>query len=189
MSRFLIVIFYLISFFIGGYAQASQQWLLLAEKSNLDFTLSSTLHEVNGNSQKVTGILEQNFSSLRGFVDVDVLGLTTHNPARDRDMYRMFDSSIFPEIHFVFNDTDFTRILKYHDGDIKFSGLMTIHNISHQLSFVSKGHMQGDMLVCEGNMLIHLKEYSLKPPSVLWFIHVKDEVLVKYHMVFIKKEG
>jgi len=187
MLKFFRIILCLFSIFIGGHAQASQQWHLESEKSRLDFFVRSTLHDFNGSARRLSGILEQNLNSAKGFVDVDVAGLTTYEPDRDKNMYQMFDASLFPRIHFVFKDTDLTKIMDHHEGEVNFTGNMTMHGISHTLTLISKGHMEENTLICEGQMHIHLKDYGLKPPSILGFIRVADEIVVRYNIVFINK--
>jgi len=185
MSRYLKIIFYILPVFIGGYAQASGQWHVVSEKSRLDFMCKSTLHDFNGTARKLSGSFEQNQNIAKGFVDVDIAGLTTDEPERDKNMYQMFDATLYPQIHFVFKDTDISKIIENQEGDIKFTGIMTMHNISHPVTLISKGHMKGDTLTCEGQMLIHLKDYGLKPPSILGLIHVSDEVTVQYNIIFM----
>ena len=174
MIRFLKVVLYLIFVMTCGYAQAAGQWQLVSEKSRLDFMGKTTLHNFNGSARKLSGTMEQNLNLARGFIDVDVAGLTTEEPDRDQKMYQMFNVNLSPQIHFVFNDTDITGVLKDHDGEIQFAGVMTIHNVSRPVTLISKGHMQEDTLMCEGQMRVHLKEYGLKPPSVLGIIRVRD---------------
>jgi polyisoprenoid-binding protein YceI len=157
----------------------------VSEKSRLDFMCKSTLHDFNGTARKLSGSFEQNQNIAKGFVDVDIAGLTTDEPERDKNMYQMFDASLYPQIHFVFNDTDMTKILDHHDGEIKFTGIMTIHNISHPVTLISKGHMEENTLICEGQMLVHLKDYGLKAPSILGLIRVDDAVAVQYNIVFM----
>ena len=173
--------------FMGGVAPAAQQWEVSSEKSNVGFIVHATLNEVHGKAQELLGGFDQQLNSIKGFVDVGVASLTTVNKARDNDMYRMFDLSRYAEIRFTFDNTDITNVLNHHDGDITFSGVMTIHNVSHPVTLISKGHMDQNALVCQGQMSIHLKDYDLKPPSLLGFIHVKDEVIVKYTVVFVNK--
>ena len=185
MSSFLKIILFTLFVFGDGYAQASGQWHVVSEKSSLGFMCKSTLHDFNGSARKLSGILERNLNLAKGFVDVDVAGLTTDEPGRDKNMYQMFDATLHPQIHFVFNDTDITKIIENQEGEIKFTGIMTMHNISHPATLISKGHMEGNTLMCEGQMLIHLKDYGLKPPSILGLIHVSDEVTVQYNIVFM----
>jgi len=187
MPRMLKIILCLLPVFVSGLAHASGQWQLISEKSRLDFIGKSTLHDFNGTARKLSGVLEQNTNLAKGFIDVDIKGLTTDEPDRDKNMYQMFDASEYPNIHFVFNDTDITKISDHHDGEIRFTGVMTIHNISHPLTLISKGHIEGDTLMCEGKMRIHLKDYGLKAPSILGFIRVNDEVTVQYSIVFINR--
>ena len=184
LFKFLLYLFFI---FTAGYVQASEQWQLVSEKSRVDFIGKSTLHDFNGTARKLTGIFEKNVNLANGFIDVDVAGLTTDEPERDKNMYQMFDVSRNPQIHYVFTDTDFTDILDHHEGEIKFTGIMTIHNISRPMTLISKGHMIGDTLICEGQMSIHLKDYGLKPPSILGIIRVSDEIAVQYNIVFINK--
>ena len=185
MSRFLKIFLFILFVFGGGYVQASGQWHVVSEKSRLGFMCKSTLHDFNGSARKLSGILEKKLNLAKGFVDVDVASFTTDEPGRDKNMYQMFNASLYPQIHFVFNDTDITKIIENQEGEIKFTGIMTMHNISHPVTLISKGHMEGNTLMCEGQMLIHLKDYGLKPPSILGLIHVSDEVAVQYNIGFM----
>ncbi len=187
MFRFLKIALCLLSVLTGGYAQADQQWQVLPEKSRVGFIVHSTLHEVNGKARKLSGGFEQKGNLAKGAIDVDVAGLTTANKARDKNMYRMFDVSRYAKVHFNFDNTDITNVLDRHEGEIRFSGVMTIHNISHPMTILSKEHREGSAFVCEGRLLIHLKDYALKPPSILGLIRVRDEVQVEYSIVFVNK--
>ncbi len=187
MRQFFEIALCILVVFMGGVAQADQQWQINLKKSNVGFLLHSTLHEVNGQARELSGGFEQQLNSIKGLVDVGVAGLTTDNKARDNNMYQMFDLSRYANIRFTFDNTDIANVLNHQDGDIIFSGTMTIHNISHPVTLLSKGHMDQNSLVCQGRMLIHLKDYGLKPPSVLGIIRVRDEVIVQYTIVFVTK--
>jgi len=178
---------FLFLIFVAGYAQASQQWQIVPEKSKVDFICKSTLHDFNGTARKLIGNFEQDLNIAKGFIDVDVASLTTDEPQRDKNMYQMFDATQYPQIHFTFKDTDLTDVVDHHDGQIKFTGVLTIHNISHPVTLISKGHMLEDTLMCEGQVSIHLKDFDLKPPSILGLIRVSDEVAVRYNIVFINR--
>jgi polyisoprenoid-binding protein YceI len=171
----------------AGFARAGEEWRLLPEKSKLEFMARSTFHDFNGNAQGLSGIIEQGMNSAKGFVYVEVAGLTTDDAQRDKNMYHMFDISLSPRIYFIFKDTDMSEVLDHHDGQITFKGVMTIRHLSHSMTLISKGHKEGNMLVCEGHMSIHLKDYGLKPPSILGLIRVNDEVAVWYKIVFTNK--
>lgn len=171
----------------SGIAQASQTWQVDRQKSNISFIIHSTLHEVNGQEREISGGFVQEQNLIKGVVDVGVNGLSTNNNDRDRNMYKMFNASSFAQIHFAFDHTDILNILDHQDGLIAFLGVMTIHGISHPVTISSRGWMLDKSLVCEGNMRIHLKDYDLKPPSVLGLIRVKDEVFVQFRILFSKK--
>jgi len=173
--------------FMNGPAQASSQWQVSQKKSRVVFILHSTMHEVDGQAPELFGRFEQQENLIKGFVDVGVSGLTTDNEIRDRAMYKMFDASQYAQIHFTFKDVNLANVLEGHEGDVIFSGEMTIHHISHPMSIISTGRMTGNTFICEGQMLISLKDYDLKPPSVLGIIRVKDSVLVQFNIVFSKK--
>ena len=187
MSKFLNIVLFSYFVLISGYVQASQQWQIVPEKCRIDFVGKSTLHDFNGTARKLTGNFEQNSNLANGFVDIDVASLTTNEPDRDKNMYQMFDRALYPQIHFAFNDTDISDVLDHHDGQVKFTGIMTIHNISHPVTLISKGHLIADTFMCEGQVNIHLKDFGLKPPSILGLIRVSDVVAVQYNIVFIRE--
>lgn len=187
MQRFFKIVLFVFFLSNAGMALASQQWQVVPVKSNVSFLAYSTLHEVNGQARQIHGSFGQRQNLIKGFVDVGVAGLTTDNQARDRNMYKMFAASQYTQIHFSFKGTDISEVLEKKDGLITFLGSMTIHHITSPVKILSRGWMLGEALVCEGQTLISLKEYDLKPPSILGIIHVKDEVLVQFRIVFEKK--
>ena len=187
MTRLGILVLSIFLIISASPVYAGQNWKIDLEKSRIDFIGKSTLHDFNGRARELSGVLENDSNFAKGVIDVDVAGLTTNEPERDKNMYQMFDGNKYPQIHFVFNDTDLTKVINHHDGEIKFTGIMTIHHISHPVILISKGHLEENTLVCEGKTSIHLKEYALKPPSIFGIIRVSDEVVVQYKIVFLNR--
>jgi polyisoprenoid-binding protein YceI len=176
----------MIFFSLSGYAQASQAWQVIAQKSSVEFLVHTTLHEVNGRARQLYGSFEQRKNLIKGSINVGVVGLTTNNEARDRNMYKMFDASRYTQVHFSFNNVNIDDVLKRKEGHIIFTGEMTIHHISCPLTVLTRCRMFGKSLACEGKLLVSLKDYDLKPPSILGIIRVNDEVLAQFNIMFLK---
>lgn len=171
---------------MSGFARASEPWQVSAQKSNVGFLVHTTLHEVNGQAHQLYGGFDQRKNMIKGFVNVGVVGLTTGNDARDRNMYRMFNASRYTQIHFSFNNANIDDVLKHQEGHIIFPGRMTIHQITHPMTVLSKCRMAKSSLVCEGKLLVNLKDYGLNPPSLLGIIRVNDVVLAQFKIEFLK---
>ena len=186
MSKIFKIIFCFALLATAAFAQSSQEWQLSPKSSQVNFLIQSTLHQVHGQAREVFGSFEQDQNLIKGFVDVGVLGLTTNDKARDNNMYQMFNASQYAQIHFSFKNTDLARVIEQGDGPIVFLGNMTMHGITKPATILTNSRMDKSTLVCEGRLLINLKDYDLKPPSVLGIIRVKDEVLVEFRLVFSK---
>ena len=170
-----------------GLAQAEERWQVLPEKSKVIFFARTTLHDFNGKAQQLSGGLVGDTNAIKGFVDLQIAGLSTGDPDRDKNMYQMFNMSLFPQIHFAFDHGDITKVLTNQDAEVIFSGVMSMHHTSRQVSLISTGNWQDGVLLFEGTMFVHLKDFGLKPPSILGLIRVSDEVKVQYKIAFIKK--
>ena len=188
MTMFLKIFLFFSLLSIGSSVEAEQNWQVTPLKSSISFLVHSTLHEFNGQAGELFGNFDRQQKMIKGFIDVGVTGLSTNNPDRDKAMYRMFDASQYSQIQFNFEDTDLSQVLDRHIGDVIFNGKLTIHHVTRPVTILSQGSMQDGVLVCEGKMLINLKDYDLKPPSILGLIRVNDEVLVHFRIVFVPKE-
>ena len=187
MMRSIKVVTFVCLMSMGNLSYASQNWQVLADKSKVSFLVQSTLHEVNGQARQLSGGFKEEKGLINGVITIDVAGLKTGNDTRDKNMYKMFDASQYTQIRFNFDGVNIADVLKSRDGQITFLGLMSIHHVTLPVSIISRGWMLGDSLVCEGNFIIHLKDYGLKPPSVMGIIRVKKDVHVEFRMVFTTK--
>jgi len=169
-------------------ALASEQWQIMPEKSSVSFFSRSTFHDFKGQAHELFGNFEKKNDQIRGAVDVGIIGMTTDNDARDKEMYKMFDATSYSQIHFSFNNVSISEVSQRKDGRISFTGNMTIHQISRPVTIISRGWMLGDALICEGEFPVSLKDYNLKPPTILGLIRVNDKVLVKFRILFSQKE-
>ncbi|MEI6438391.1 MAG: YceI family protein [Candidatus Omnitrophota bacterium] len=195
MNRIFKIFLLVVTVLIAPRAMAADVWRLAPEKSTLTFFVRTTLHDVHGKAQTMSGSFAGGASSAgaatagaasAGAVDLAVAGLTTDNKGRDVNMYRMFNEPKYKDIHFAFGSPDLSALAAKGEGTILIPGTMTIHNITHPVTLTATGRLAGGTLTCEGAFDIHLKDYDLHPPTVLMMIRVADLVNVKYAMVFTR---
>jgi polyisoprenoid-binding protein YceI len=186
MKRTVAIMCAVVGIFLCRTVWAAEEWQLVAEKSQVMFLGRSTLHDFTGKARTMSGSFARDGKEARGAVHVDVAGLTTADPGRDKNMYRMFNVAAYKDINFTFDHMDISVIQQGLAQDIILDGVMTMHNVSRPVKLNAQVRMEGSVLVCQGDMEIHLKDYQLRPPSVLLMIRVADQVNVKYTMVFAK---
>ncbi len=117
-------------------------------------------------------------------VEVPVAGMDTGNRSRDGQMREMFQADRFPRIHASVRDVDVDRLReemgKDPEGKAPLDLLLRIRNVERKVRATAGGLKEtGDRVAFALEFPVSLKEYDLKPPSVLGIIRVGDKVFVK----------
>lgn len=145
--------------------QRAASWL------NIKFTGDSTLHGFSGTLQQGDAI-KATFGDRRDRVriTVPVLGLDTDHAARDKRMYKMFESDTFNDIT---GEADYEVVLDESTPDVPLT--MTIHGVSREV-IARRMPATNDTVALEFDL--SLAAFDLKPPSVIGLIRVSDNVHV-----------
>ncbi len=168
----------------------AETYELNTASSEVGFQASSTLHEFQANSRQIQKAQVQfDFQSLKSGafeVSVPVASLDTDNRARNSMMYKMFDTAKYPQI--IWKSQMVKCELFSADGQAvcHAAGFFNIHgkSVFHEMPVRLK--RQGNDLLAEGNIDFTMEEFSLKPPTVLGFIHVNNPIRV-YLKILWKK--
>jgi hypothetical protein len=157
----------------------------------ISFLGTSTLHDFNGNVRcrqfKLTEADGPGGGALlhTSGVEVPVGEMDTGNESRDRQLRNMFRSAEYPVLRGSFKDISpegFRQELgKSPEGKRSFDFLLKIRDIERSVHAVASGFREeGGRVSFVLDFPVSLKEYGLKPPSVLFgAIRVGDRVSVR----------
>lgn len=172
--------------------------LTLQGRCDIHFSGESTLHDFDGNvaCQPFTltsDAVRETGSRLRQpVVTVMVREMNTDNTARDKKMRAMFEEEKYPEIQGLFGDLDPEKILQQWQEQEGARGTLTfdlqIRQVKQRVTATTR-----DLLVTPEQISfvmsfpVSLASFQLKPPSVLGFIKVDDQVHVDVKVFLVQQ--
>ncbi|GAB4362280.1 MAG: hypothetical protein Kow00128_01900 [Deltaproteobacteria bacterium] len=114
-------------------------------------------------------------------VEIPVAGMDTGNGSRDEQMRKMFDADRFPRIRGIARDVDIEAVRKAaRGGTAELDLLLRIREVERPVRAAVTGlREEGNTVRFDLSFPVSRKEFGLKAPSVLFFIRVKDKVLVR----------
>ncbi|MGE5284861.1 MAG: YceI family protein [Actinomycetota bacterium] len=154
------------------------------------FLVSATFHDVSGSARCLPfeAVLARDAAGRRVIptveVDVPVAAMATGNKTRDGKMREMFESDRYPQIHAAAHDVDVERLRaemgKGRDGNAAIDLLLRIHGVERKVRAAASDLKEsGERVGFVLEFPVSLREFDLKPPSVLGILRVGDEVSVK----------
>lgn len=151
------------------------QWTFDQTGSRMSFKLSSTLHDVEGQVEQFQGSID----GARGRAELAISSMTTQNRMRDKKMYQMFESSVYPAIIYEFELPADVSQLK-SDEEVAIQGTLIMHGVSYDYPITARVERASDGIHLIGQRTVLLSDFQLKPPGVLGVIKVADEVEVQF---------
>ncbi|MBI5906227.1 MAG: YceI family protein [Deltaproteobacteria bacterium] len=154
------------------------------------FLATSTLHDFTGTarSRPFTAPLSMDAAGRRSIPIVEVLfpvsEIRTGNASRDVKMREMFQADRYPVIRAVGRDVDAEtfrdRMRKDSGGKTPIEATLVIRDVERKVrAEAGNWREEGDRISFDVEFPLSLKEFGLKPPSVLGFIRVGDRIVVK----------
>jgi polyisoprenoid-binding protein YceI len=147
--------------------------------TTIQFTLGSTMHEVEG-VFKLTGgeiTFDRTTGEASGRIIVSALTGDTANEKRDKKMHeKVLESAAFPEIVFTAHRID-GDLQPQGESEVTLSGTMELRGTVHEFTIPASVRMEDDRLSGSAQFIIPFIEWGLEDPSVFIF-RVKKEVQV-----------
>ncbi|MGA0334308.1 MAG: hypothetical protein ACO3N7_03325 [Kiritimatiellia bacterium] len=159
-------------------------------QSIVRFEGTSTLHDFTGFATSKVERVEWTPIEKGGTLSADEIEftteeLTTHHVKRDRNMMKMFEPTLYPQITGQVSDWDLNN-----DGEKAATLKLKIQETELEIP-VTVGPLvtdeSGTHFKC--TFLVSLKAFGLKRPSALGIIRVGDEVKVSVESTFHKPEA
>ena len=151
-------------------------------RTQVDFTLSATLHTVHGTFAFKQGSLSFDpvTHSAAGTLTVDAASGKSGEAGRDSKMHKdILESARYPEI--VFTADRFTG--DFHpsgDSDVALHGIFRIHGADHELNLPVHVHASADTLTADTQFSVPYIKWGMKNPST-FVLGVGDSVEIAIH--------
>jgi len=155
--------------------------------TSLDFEARSSLHPVHGHADQLTGYVDATFNqdgSLASepapamHVEFPVERLRSGNSLQDREMWKLIDSKRFP---LVAADLRAVRA-DGATGRYQASGDITLAGRQRRYEGAMKVAQSGDRVSLEGELVLDITDFGLKPPRVL-MLKVEPKVTVRLKLI------
>lgn len=147
--------------------------------SQIQFSMTATLHDIDGEAQVFSGHLDVNGDESSGEVSIDAKSLTTFMDKRDHKMHtETIQVSRFPNVVYTIHNieggkknqlTDERHQIDSHrgSGEVILHGTLKIARVSREISIPAAYRWEEDALRLIGSTSIQWTDYRLPDPSLL----------------------
>jgi polyisoprenoid-binding protein YceI len=124
---------------IPVFAQGGVAWQIDPAHSNAQFSVRHLgISNVQGEFTKVTGTVQLNDDITKSSVNatIDMNSVDTRNENRDKDLMSegFFEAAKYPTMTF-----QSTKITRQGDGRLQMTGNLTLHGVTHEVTFAVEG--------------------------------------------------
>jgi polyisoprenoid-binding protein YceI len=152
-------------------------------KSNVHWTLESTVHTVHGSFAIKKGTLQLDTSTgkARGEIIVDAASGNSGNDSRDKKMHKeVLESGRYAEVIFRPDRVE-GKIPPQGPFTVNVHGLLVLHGSEHELSVPAKAELAGDHWTGSAKFNVPFIDWGLKNPSS-FFLKVNHAVEIELEM-------
>ena len=193
----IILILFFNLFNLDVFAASPNYWNLPSAVSDsnvkVDFEVDTTWHTVHGSTKGISGMVwladVNDYRSIRAEIHIPVDKFNTSNGSRDRELRKIMDSSIVPEV--TFNATGTLSICNPRDLDDGktcsglLNGNLKIRYITREIRLPVKLLKDIDGYHISGEIPFSWKAFEVEDPSIL-VARVSDTVRVKFDCILRK---
>jgi len=171
-------------------AQAKSYYLKFNEKqSKINFLVSTSLHDVNGDVKKFKGFISikgegTNVEKADGSLEITADSLFTNQSQRDSKLKSQVLSVLkFPIIKFKVNDAKITSN-KEETIYLKLIGPLTIRDVTKNVEIPVRVKLSKDnkSASVEGNYIINFKYYNVPDPSIPIVGKVNENINISFNL-------
>lgn len=154
-----------------------------AAGSTLAVDGTSTLHAwtMNAKAVKALAISDLKASdpqSLKGLkVVVPLATLASKEEAMDKNMQKAMNAKDFPEVTYTITGVAASGNALTLSGDLSFAGA------TKPLTLAATATPNRSAVTLDGSVTLPMSNWGVKPPVIMGFIKVGDNVVVKFHII------
>ena len=155
----------------------------------LSFLGRSTVGEFIGSTSQVSGIVEGDLSSARGWIEAPVATLDTHNDRRDRDLRVTMEVETYPTMRF---DLDSTVVASSRDDardviDVLLHGRLAIHGVTRVVELPAAVSPRGDTLHLHAVFPLDVTDYRIGGLTKLFgILRMRRQIEVRVDLLFVR---
>jgi len=152
-------------------------------KSNVHWTLESTVHTVHGSFAIKKGTLQLDTSTgkARGEIIVDAASGNSGNDSRDKKMHKeVLESGRYAEVIFRPDRVE-GKIPPQGPFTVNVHGLLVLHGSEHELSVPAKAELAGDHWTGSAKFNVPFIDWGLKNPGN-FFLKVNHAVEIEVEL-------
>ena len=157
-------------------------------KTEIKFSVNSTLHTVHGTFKLKRGSIEldPNTGKASGEIVIDLSSGASGNGSRDKRMHKeILESQMYPEALFTPDHVD-GRIAAPGTSEIDVHGNFRIHSADHELTLHFQVQANGGQYTGTTHLTIPYVQWGMKNPSN-FLLRVDDRVEVEVRAVASEK--
>ncbi len=164
-----------------------RRWVAVPDRSWVGFDAEHPFGPFSGKSEAPTAQFQADIADLkkgvRGALTIKVTSLTTGDPARDRDMWKVLDAEHHPEIRYTIEkvESSFPTISENTDVLLTIHGPMSIRGVDRAIAFLGRVRLRQGKLWVRGEARFSLTDFGITPPR-RWFLKVKNSVLTSFDL-------
>jgi polyisoprenoid-binding protein YceI len=138
--------------------------------------------QINPKTQSIVSSLnyENSIESIRGKINILSSSLKSKKEDRDKNMYELLNTSIYPNITF-----NITNIKKDKNKQFKIKGELTLNAVTKEITSLVTIEEFENALAMDGTFFIKLTQFNMKPPK-MFFLTVRDQIDIKYNLIYKK---
>ena len=183
LRRISLLIFILAGLLSATLARAQQRTFELdPAQTEVDFTLSSTLHTVHGSFHLKRGSIQFDDATgqARGELVVDAASGQSGNDGRDKKMHKeILESPKYSDIVFTPQHIKGT-VAADGKSQVEVDGLLMLHGQSRPLTMTIQVELQSGSGSADATFTVPYQKWGLKNPST-FILRVSDKVEISVH--------
>lgn len=141
-----------------------------------DSKINPSTNEIHSNL-----IIENKIESIRGNIFIKTVSLISDKKDRDKDMYKLLNSDLFPEISFKIE-----KITNVKEDMFTIFGNLTLNGITKNIYSKCSVVDKDNLLNLNGKFSINLTDFNMEPPTLL-FLKVRNQIDISYNLIYIKE--
>ncbi|MCG8373870.1 MAG: YceI family protein [Balneolales bacterium] len=168
----------LILIFIWSEQGLSQTYY--SENGKVTFYSKVPLHNFEGNSESLVGLINVEESIVDFYLDLETL--KTGNGKRDKDMRLTLDTETYPFAEFYGTLTSDFDMESATEQEAVVSGSFSIHGISKDVEISGTLLPTNEGVLLKANWILSMDDYDIDPPKLL-IMKVDDEQEIKIEIL------
>lgn len=134
------------------------------KKSSITYHLSHPLHEWDGISNDIDGVVQIDDKSnviTKVALTTRISSFDSKNSNRDSHMLEVTEALKYPSVTFV------STAIKDNGSSLEVTGKITFHNVTKEVSFTAAANLKEKTKQISGNFVLLLEDFKIDRPSLM----------------------